>query len=459
MFNPYPYQQFVIDQAIDRLYHQDQPGVGLFLDCGLGKTSISLSIVELLKAMGEVEKTLVVAPLRVCHSVWPAEIEKHGFDLTINVIHGCTKKRIRQLESGADIYVTTPDLTKWLRPLEYQFDLLIVDESTKFKGWGSQRSKALRKMLPPKRIILTGTPSPDSLADLHPQIYLLDEGHALGSTQRLFRSVYMYQGGYEGREWFIRAGAEAVIQEKIAPLVIRLDAGDHIHVPKIITNDIWVDLPERVMREYRKLHRELVMELEGGETVAASNAAAKYLLCRQLANGGAYEATVNGRISHSVHSVKTEALEDIVEECHGKPLIVFYQFQHDLQRLKKEFPDAEWIHGGMNARRSADVIHRWNHDKIKLLLCQPQSMSHGLNLQMGTCADICWYGLPDSLEIYQQANARLNRQGQNAKQLRIHRLLAVGTVDRVIRQRIDSKDVRQQSLLDALKEMASGASA
>jgi SNF2 family DNA or RNA helicase len=457
MFKPYPYQQFVIDQAIDHLYHQDLPGVGLFLDCGLGKTAISLSIVELLKAIGEVDKTLVVAPLRVCHSVWPVEIEKHGFDLTISIVHGPENKRIKQLGSDADIYVTTPGLIPWLQPLSYEFDLLICDESTKFKGWGSQRSKALRKMLPPKRIVLTGTPSPDSLADLHPQIYLLDEGHALGATQRLFRSVYMRRGGYEGREWYIRSGAEVVIQEKIAPLVIRLDAADHIRVPEVVTNDVWVDLPERVMREYRKLLRELVMELESGEIVVAANASSKYLLARQLANGGAYEATDNGRVTHHVHNAKTVALEDVIEECHGKPLICFYQFRHDLQRLKKKFSDAESIHGGMNARRSADIIQRWNHNKIKLLLCQPQSMGHGLNLQHGTCADICWFGLPDSLEVYQQANARLDRQGQTAKQLRIHRLLANGTVDQVIRQRIESKDANQQSLLDALKEMVKGA--
>jgi len=454
MFSPYPYQQAVIREAIDILYCQDLLGVGLFLEPGMGKSSISLSIVDLLMAVGEVNKTLIVAPLRVCHSVWPAEIEKHGFDLTISVVHGSPQKRIESLEREADIYATTPDLVPWLQPLGYKFDLLIVDESTKFKSWGSQRSKALRKMLPSKRIILTGTPSPDSLADLHAQIYLLDEGEALGKTQSAFRMTYMYQGGYENHEWFIRPGVEDQILDRVAPLVIRLDAADHIDVPQLLVNDIWLQLPDSLLADYRKLLRELVLELETGESLIASSAASKYSLARQMANGGAYEMANSGRVTHHVHNSKVDALSDIVGECHGKPVIVFYLFQHDLERLMDKFPGAESIHGGMGVKRSTGVINRWNCDQIKLLLCQPQSMSHGLNLQHGSCADIVWFGLPDSLEIYLQANARLNRQGQTAKQLRIHRLLVAGTVDVLVRKRIENKDASQQSLLDGLKELA-----
>lgn len=457
MFRPHDYQKYVIDRIVDDLLIHDKTGLGLFLDPGLGKTACVLRALEISKALGEEWRTLVVAPLRVALSVWPEEISKWRFHLQSVLVHGSPARRLSRLADGGDVFITTPDLMPWLAKLENHggpWDLVVVDESTKFKTWGSKRSKALRKILPsiPRRLILTGTPSPDSLADLHAQIYVLDGGERLGRTQSYFRARYMYRGGFEGREWMIRPGVGDDIRGKISDIVIRLDAVDYLDLPEILINDIWVDLPGDVSPVYRRFARELAAELEGGAQLVASGAGGKYVMCRQLANGGCYEHNGDERVSHHIHDAKTEVLTDLVEELSGKPVIVFYQFHHDRERLQAVFPNAPALHGGMSGRDAADVIESWNADRIKVLLAQPQAMSHGLNLQYSSCEDICWYGLPDSLEIYQQANARIYRQGQAAKHLRIHRLLTRSTVDTVIRRRVDEKDTSQRALLAGLRD-------
>lgn len=469
IFKPHLYQQHAIGFCLEKLlWTTESPaGVGLFLDPGLGKTAITLSVLTHLKALGEMSRALVIAPRRVVTNVWPAEIDKWKFPLTHTTMRG--GDRVNKGRRWTDIALINPEslLTRRegktkaiLTPAlisELGFDTVVVDESTKFKSWSAARSKELRGMLRaiPKRIILTGTPSPNSLLDLHPQIYLLDEGRRLGKTVTEFHSRYCQQGAQRiggGRTiavWTVRPERKEDLETAISDIVLRLDAKDHLDLPPLLHNDIWVELPPQARKAYRGMEKELFALLHSGETLTASSAAAVYAKCRQIANGGCYDAD---RRAHEIHGAKIEALDDLVEELSGKPVLVAYQFQHDLERLLK-WREAPAIRGGTSDRETEKVLAGWNAGNVPLLYCQPQAMSHGLNMQMGGCRDIAWFGLTDSLEVYDQLNARVYRQGVGG-QVRIHHLLASDTVDLPIHERLEGKSQSQTALLDALKRYA-----
>lgn len=450
-FQPHDYQREAIDFLVRRLYLEGQAGAGLFMDCGLGKTAITLSAIQALRDVGEVRRTLIVAPLRTIYSVWPQEIAKWEFNLTWTRYHGA--KRRQALEGDADILLVNPEglAALWRLLPDNAFDLLVVDESTKFKNAMAKRTQTLFCMLPQvrKRICLTGTPSPRCLSDLFAQAFILDDGQALGKSIWTFRQTYMCRGGFEGKEWILRRDAPPRINRAIEHLVLRLAADDHLDLPPIVHNDVWVDLPAKAAAAYRAVEDELFDEIDDGLANAASSAS--YLTCRGVANGGYYHRDEDGkRHTVHVHDAKVEAVCDVVDELFGKPVLVAYQFHHDLERLQRKFPRAPVICGGTPAAKADDIVQAWNRGQLPVLLVQPQSLSHGVNLQAGG-NDAIWFGLPDQLEVYLQFNARLHRQGVQG-QVRIHHVLARGTVDAAVRANLQRKSRQQDGLLTALRQ-------
>ncbi len=452
-YNPHDYQQFALDWML-KLAFANQAGVGLLLDPGLGKTAITLAWIRVMKALGLIDKVLIIAPLRVVYSVWPAEVSKWDefSNFRVSIVHGSPAGRKKALQKDADIYLINPEGLVWLLSHlkgKIPFDALVVDESSKFKAWSAKRTKALRKVVPEftYRIILTGTPSPNSLEDLFAQIYVLDAGEALGTAVSHFRSRYFYRGGYGGYKWIPMETSQSVVEKKIEHLCLRLAAEDHLDLPDKLINDVMVDLPALVRDRYKKLERELFMELDTGKAVAVSNAGVKYLACRQVANGGLYNS---GKAEH-IHNTKVDVVLDLVDELQGKPALIAFQFRHDLDRLNQIFPKLPVIDGRCPAKRSDELIRQWNAGELRVLAVQPQSLSHGVNMQAGPGRDIIWLGLTDNLETYLQLNARIYRQGVTG-QVRIHRILARATVDVPIRQALENKDSNQQALLNALKQ-------
>ena len=352
----------------------------------------------------------------------------------------------------------------------------MVDESSLFKNPDAHRFQALRAISDQfaYKSLLSGTPSPNGLMDLWAQMYLLDEGRALGASISAYRDRY-FNKGFRGDSWHTKDGAKEAIYAAIAHLAHRLDEKDHLDLPDLVINDIWIDLNTKAMKGYKKLEKDLFVELDASRVkalqedsrvpsdadpegpqcgVVIGSAAAKYLNCRGYSNGGIYETpedaeSIDDRITHHIHTDKVKALTELIGELQGKPLIVAYQFKHDLERIRKILPKAPVINGSVDANASLGLINAWNAGEINVLLVQPQSLSHGVNMQ-AYGNDICWFGLTDNLEIYLQLIKRLHRQGVKGT-VRIHRLLCRGTVDEAIRERLEDKDASQQALLRALK--------
>ena len=438
----------------------------------MGKTRISLEIIQQLYELGEIQRTLVVAPLRPVYAVWPNEIAKWGVTQSWSILHGQLHQAIRQ---NAQIEIINPaglpklferKGRKLKRLFPRRWDLLIVDESTGFKTWGALRSKLIRALLPDvrKRLILTGTPTAQSLADLHGQMFIVDDGESLGASARYFRREYMYKGGFKGRQWLLMPGQEAKLQAAIADRVLRMEACDYLDMPELVYNDIWVRMPEAVMPEYRRLKRDLLAKLQSGD-VFAKTAASAYGKCRQFANGAVYDnddSQANHlRPFHKPHDEKVSALAELCDELNGKSVMIAFQFGHDLRRLKahRYFADAPVIAGRdelgkiLSAKTVDAIVEKWNSGGTRFLLVQPQSMSHGLNLQFGG-HDIAWFGLTDSAEVYRQLNARIYRQGATG-QVRVHHILTAETVDEIMLARLRQKGQDEASFLEALKAHAS----
>ncbi|MCP4450608.1 MAG: DEAD/DEAH box helicase [Planctomycetes bacterium] len=445
------YQTQAFNFAMDRLYAGDHLGAGLFLDPGLGKTLITLTLLDSLRELGEIEHALVVAPLRVCRMVWQQEILKWGFNFSSRLL--CQKFRTKYLWAGRQPFIelVNPESLHHVIDKTARYDMIVVDESSMFKTWGCKRMKAMRKFLPHirKRLCLTGTPCSNSLADLHGQSYIIDNGAALGRNVTVFRSRYMYQGGWQGREWMLQNGREAEIHEALGDSCLRLDAETCLDMPALVDNDVAVELPAECVPAYRKLKRELLIQLET-EDILAQNAASAYMKMRQFANGQVYDDEKN---VHFIHKAKTDALSEVVGELQGKNMLVFYQFAHDAQAIQTRFPGAPRLDGKTKPDKAEQMLDRWNAGKTRLQLVQNQAGSHGLNMQGGGC-DVGYYGMTDRPEIHDQSFRRVYRQGQRSKQVRIHRFMTKGTVDDVIAKRNEDKDQTQKAFLAALKSHA-----
>lgn len=454
----------------------------LFLDPGLGKTSITLAAVKLLKQKKLLDKVLLIAPLRVCYSVWPKEVSKWTDfgGLKVAVLHGPRKEEA--LKSEADVYVINPEGLDWLlqakktktaqgktkvdvdlrRFKNLGFDTLVVDELSKFKHTNTNRFKGLKLVLNTfrRRWGLTGSPASNGLLDLFGQCYVLDQGRTLGPYISHYRMKY-FVPSHDGFSWNIREGAEQEIYERLSPLALRMAADDYLDMPTLIENNIRVDLPDNVMVMYNQLEEDLIAKIDA-KVVVASTAAAASMKCRQVANGGLYldpevQALVklpkSKREWVNLHTEKVDALADLIDELQGSPLLVAYDFEHDLDRLREKLgQDVPYIGGGVSAKRSAELEQLWNAGKLPVLLGHPQAMAHGLNLQeMGN--HVCWHSLTWDYELYDQFIRRVLRQGNKAKKVFCHHIMARGTVDEVVLAAVKSKRKGQNALFDALKKL------
>lgn len=447
-YKPHRYQetaeQFIIDH----------PKCGLFLDMGLGKTVTTLTALdELLNDTFDITsgKILVIAPLRVAEHTWSTECHKwdHLKRLKISRVIGSEKQRLRALKEKADIYVINRENLVWLVDAlgkSWQFDTVIVDELSSFKNSKSKRFRALKKVTPlfDRFIGLTGTPAPRSLLDLWPQLYLMDRGRRLGKTYTSYKDRYFTPGrhnGYVVYEWNLRPGAEEQIQEAIKDICMSLKAEDWLKLPERVNVMHELELGEGLMRQYRKFEREKLIELESEEALIASNAGVLAGKLTQFTSGAIYK---EDKTYLSVHDVKLAALEDLVEASNGQPILIFYNFQHDRARIK----DRLKAYDVREVKSEADV-EDWNAGKIEILLAHPAAMGHGLNMQEGGHI-IIWFSLTWDLELYQQANARLHRQGQK-KSVLIHHLIAKGTIDEDIIKKLTDKAAQQGDLIEAVK--------
>jgi len=456
-FTPRPYQFRAIESMCGK------PSYALFLDPGMGKTSSSLATACLLKDAGEMTAALITAPIRPARNTWPQEIAKWTdfTGLTVSLVMGTPKQRIAALRVVADVYIINPEQIAWLAEVVaadrslLRADVLFVDESTKFKNGQSKRFKALREILPlfRRRYILTGTPSPQSMEDLWSQIFILDNGARLGRSLTQFRKRYFdefpQRGGYS--LWVLREGADDEIFAKIADICLRLDARDHLDMPEVIENKIVVTLSDATMEQYRTFADEAVLGVANGE-ITAGNAAAVSMKLRQMANGAVYDA--EGAV-HELDDAKLEALRDLIEEQSGQPLLVAVAFQHDADRIRKFLGDdtIPYLGGGMSNNYADKTIAAWNKGELPVVMAHPASVAHGLNLQSGGNA-ICWFSLTWSLEDYIQFNARVWRQGQTAKTVVFHYIMAENTIDGYVLDVLTGKNEKQVSLFNALKAYA-----
>jgi SNF2 family DNA or RNA helicase len=437
-------------------------GGALLLDPGMGKSSIVLEFVKQMKDFGIANRWLVVAPLRVVYGVWPEQIQtwENFRSISYSIVHGSPATRRKRLALQTNLHIINREGIAWLAKLcegrkTLPWQGIIIDESTSFKNWSAARSKALRKLIPriPYRVIMTGTPAPKNLADLFGQMWLLDEGEALGHNVTRFRENYCSQVGDRNMNRYeVRSDLAATIQEKVKPLSLRLDAADYLSMPPIIYNPVKCEMPSKAMAEYKSMEEQLFLALADGSGREAVNAAAKYSACRQIANGGIYG---DDRAMHHLHDAKTEACLEVIEELGGKPLMIAFQFSHDLERLKKAIKGLHVIQGGMKNADVQSIIDRWNTDTLDppYLAVQPQAMSHGINAQKGSCRDVFWYGPSDSLETILQFNARVYRQGVGSA-VRIHQAYCADTVDELVWARIGEKQDVQTNLLEVLREYA-----
>lgn len=387
--------------------------------------------------------------MSVAEKTWTDEIEKwdHLKHLTFSKILGNQKQRLDALNKKSDVYLINRENVEWLvnhYQRKWPFKTVIIDELSSFKSSSAKRFKALRKVRPfMERVIgLTGTPSPNSLLDLWPQIYLLDQGERLGKTITQYRNKYFIPAQKNGHivySWQLIPGAEEAIYNKISDICVSMKAKDHLSLPLRTENIVEIELNKASWKKYKELEREYVLELEEADVVA-SNAATLSNKLLQLSNGAIYDENGDGR---EIHQEKLEALERIVEDAQGQSILVFYQYKHDLERIQKKFKQSKKLDA------SAGDIHKWNEGEIPLLLAHPQSAGHGLNLQQGGHI-IVWFGLTWSLEFYQQANARLDRQGQQQPVI-IHHLVTKGTIDEQVIKALQTKEVGQEALMSAVK--------
>lgn len=442
---PHEYQRYAEKFIIEN------PACGCLYEPGLGKTVITLcAIDELLYNYFDVSKVLVIAPLRVARDTWSGECEKWQRlkHLKIAKILGTRKERIAALNEKADIYIINRENAAWLvkhfENRHFPFDMIVIDELSSFKSPSGERFKALRSVRPKiKRVVgLTGTPAPGGLLDLWSQVYLLDRGERLGKSLKSYRDEYFLPDKRSGNAVFTykpKYYAESEIYKKLSDICVSLKACDYIKMPRRIDNFMEVTLSDHELRLYKRLEREMLLPFASGD-IKAINAAALAGKLLQMANGAVYD---ENKAVIEIHNKKLEALEELIESANGKPVLVFYGYRHDRDRLKERFKDA-----AKELLTSQDLTD-WNAGKIKIAVTHPASTGHGLNLQAGG-STIVWFGLTWSLELYEQANARLWRQGQSETVV-IHHIVAKGTIDEQVINAIRQKALGQQALMEAVK--------
>lgn len=445
-FKPYPYQQAGIEWIIDR------PACALFWGMGTGKTVTTLTALDALLAIGDARRVLVVAPLRVAQDTWTKEAGKweHLRHLRVVSLCGAPAARQRALDADADIWVINRENVQWLCELcekrrAWPWDTVVIDELSSFKSAQAKRWKALKRFrgCMARVIGLTGTPASNGLIDLWPQLYLLDRGERLGRTLTAYRSKYFTPDRYNGPvvySYRLRPGAEEAIYSVIGDICMSLRKEDVLSLPGQVYERVELRLPPALQKEYKKFERDQILAAtdESGEIVAQTAAALTNKLL-QYANGAIYD---DERQVRPIHTVKLDALEELLEAAAGEPVLVLYAYQHDRDRIRERIP-------GCRSLDTSEDISAWNRGEIPVALAHPASVGHGLNLQYGGHI-IIWYGLTWSLELYQQANERLNRPGQT-QVCRVYHLVVKGTHDERVLSALEHKDVTQSALINALK--------
>lgn len=450
IFEPHAYQQHCINKIIE------VKKLGLFLDMGLGKTVTTLTAIKELKYdRFQVRKVLVIAPKKVAEGTWTREAAKwdHTRMLRVSPVLGSQAKRIRALNTPADIYITNRENVVWLVDHyrnAWPFDMVVVDESSSFKSHSAKRFKALASVGGhiERLVELTGTPSPNGLDDLWAQVFLLDGGERLGKRYTWFRERYFQpdRRGADGMVYSYEAkpGSEEGILERISDICISMKAEDYLQLPDVTYHEIPVELDAKAAKAYHDMEREMVLQLpEDGEDISVTSAAALSNKLLQLANGAIYD---ENRQVHVVHGCKVEAFMELIESLQGKPALVFYNYQHDRTRLLEALKKT-----GLRVRelKTPQDEDDWNARRIDILLTHPASSAYGLNLQQGG-NHVIWFGLTWNYELYTQANKRLHRQGQTDKVI-IHHLVCAGTRDEDVMQALQRKDDVQNWVMESLK--------
>ena len=447
-YKPHDYQSYATNFILDH------PVAAVFLDMGLGKSVISLTaIFDLCLDSFQVRKVLVIAPLRVARDTWPDEIRKwdHLKGLSYSVAVGSEAERKAAIQQRAFVYIINRENVQWLieeSGIPFDYDMVVIDELSSFNSYQAKRFRTLLKVRPSvKRIVgLTGTPSSNGLMDLWAQFRLLDMGQRLGRFITHYRNTYFQPDKRNGQVVFSYKplpGAEDAIYQKISDITISMKATDHLQMPECIMNEVRVSLSPKERVLYDSMKRDMVVSL-GGEEIDATNAAALDNKLSQMANGAVYGE--EKKVLH-LHDRKLDALEDLIEAANGKPVLVAYWYRHDYDRIAERLHK---LHIPFSTVDSSDSIARWNRGEIPVALIHPASAGHGLNIQAGG-STIIWFGLTWSLELYQQVNARLWRQGQKSDTVVIHHIITQGTIDERMMKALHQKDISQSALIEAVK--------
>lgn len=447
-FIPHNYQT----AAINHIINVDR--CGLFLDMGLGKTVSTLTAFNDLKYNRfQVNKCLIVAPKKVAEGTWTKEKDKweHTKDLKVSVVLGSQNKRIKALSVNADLYIINRENVQWLVDYyknSWPFDMVVLDESSSFKNHRSKRFRSLKSILPKinRLIELTGTPSPNGLEDLWSQVYLLDNGARLENTITKFRERYLTPDKRNRTTIFsytAKEGSYDSVLEKISDICISMKSEDYLDLPDLIYNEIPVVLGDKALKAYKDMERKMILEIDDAEEITAVNAAALSTKLLQISNGAVYDSA--GNVSE-IHDDKIEAFTELVESLNGKNILVFYNFQHDKERIFNSLSKSNLVVRELKTTQDEDD---WNEGKINILLTHPASAAYGLNLQFGG-NHVCWFGLTWNLELYQQANKRLHRQGQCEKVI-IHHLITQGSRDEDVMDALNNKADVQNAVMESLK--------
>lgn len=447
-YKPHDYQKYVTEFILTH------PVAAVILQMGLGKTVCTLDAInQLMYDSFEIRKVLVIAPLRVAKVTWSDEIKKWDnlSHLRYSIAVGSEKERIAALNADVDIYMINRENIQWLvekSGVPFEFDMVVIDELSSFKNWNSKRFKAFMKVRSRvKRVVgLTGTPSPNGLMDLFAQFKCLDMGARLGRFITQYRNNYFIPDRTNGQivySYRLRQGAEQQIYDKISDITISMKALDHLKMPELIENKYPVYMDEKETALYEGMKKNLILTCKEDEVITAANAASLSGKLCQMANGAVYSEAGN---SMHIHDRKLEVLEDIIESAQS-PILLCYWFKHDLERIEKKLNELKISYSQIVTEKN---IRKWNEGKYQVGLIHPASAGHGLNLQQGGNT-IVWFGLTWSLELYQQTNARLWRQGQNEKTVVVQHIVTAGTIDEDILKALSNKDVSQNALINAVK--------
>ena len=449
-FKPHRYQQHCIERILQT------KKIGLFLDMGLGKTVVTLTAIrQLMYDRFLVRKVLVIAPKKVAEGTWSREKDKweHTRILRVSRVLGSEQKRVKALNTPADLYIINRENVVWLVDYyrnSWPFDMVVIDESSSFKSHKAKRFKSMAAIMPhvDRLVELTGTPSPNGLSDLWAQIYLLDAGERLGKKYTHFRERY-FDPGQRGPQNIVysykaKPGSQESILDKISDICISMKADDYLQLPDITYNQVPVELDARALKSYRDLERQMVLQLpDDADEISVTSAAALSNKLLQLANGAVYN---DDHQVHEIHSCKIETFMELIDSLQGKPVLVFYNFQHDRDRILKALDKTDLR---VRQLKTPDDEDDWNKQLIDVLLTHPASSAYGLNLQEGG-NHVIWFGLTWNYELYSQANKRLHRQGQTEKVI-IHHLVTQGTRDEDVMEALQYKDDVQSWVMDSLK--------